>query len=399
MKKFLIKKYVYVVAFFGLAFGLFCGLGGGAQQVHAIVLNDGVNARVIDEKNILDVKTMDDDVVMLAIDSNRKAPAEKRELIEKRTMTSQHFGDQIKIYTSAQFVKAGKEWNFIDYATTTQDKIIGLKKPKKFDIFEIKKAVASDEFPGQGGDGYALSALSSAFSFEDVRVATTTTGGTVSGGFWLGTRQTAGGDKSMYRAFVVFDTTNIASYDVVASGSICVHITTKNDNDGMYVGFVSRDVPNMTSYVDSFSLSAFGGSFLTNTRAVAGFTINNTYCFSLSSEGLEYIDKNNWTDFGFLTEYDLTGSPELGLNRNNLTIYGSGDSPFPAVRPYMLLDIEEGEPPTPPTPPAGYMTYLDPTLGYIVDMLLILFLSFFATGITLFLFGKLVKILSNGDKI
>jgi hypothetical protein len=251
-----------------------------------------------------------------AVDTKELATADDREIMSERRADRQVYAiddntREVRIYPTAQFIYvSGGEWNYIDYATTSQ--WLTPAEPKPVDIIGriFPVAYAAESYISGAGDGMVQSRNSESWANARAAALGNTTfpanseltiarGGEYSGGYYY-----------IHRGFLPFNTSGLTGtisaaslhiYNVARAGttaSVCVIQTTQAD-------------PTTLAIADYSALTLNSPTEGATRKALSTITDNAYFELPLNASGLTWINTSGYSKFGLRISNDVdnTGNP------------------------------------------------------------------------------------------
>lgn len=288
-----------------------------------------------------------------AKNSLKKADKEYKEIIELREPDRQTFAidedtREVRIYPAPQFIYiSGGEWNYIDYATTSDnimpaDNIAPVSLLRR--IFPV--AYASESYIVGGGDG-AVQGRSQT-SFSDARTEHYQAyNGNTEITFARSEKISANTFWYIVRGFLPFNTAGLTG--TIQGASLHIYNVAKSNSDNNSLALVqTTQADTSTLTVSDYTLC---GSVNVPSEGADRVALSNIYDnayfeIPLNRTGLSWIDPVGWTKLGvrISSDIDQRNVPSAGQDNSiyiRLSEYAGTD-----YDPYLSISISSTSPST-----------------------------------------------------
>lgn len=249
-----------------------------------------------------------------AYNSAVKAEKEDREIEEERTPNTQTFRKkdgtrEIRVYSAPQFYRVGNEWNYIEYATTT-DIIETYHETSWLNrIFPV--AFAGESYITGTGDGMITSAGT---TYSTVRGATSGTAYNGNTELTVARNEKGATNYNIHRAFFPFYMNHSFT---ITSASLHIYNVVKSDSTGNgYIVLVQTTNADENTLVNGdFDLC---GTTNTPTEGanrvdITSISDNSYFEIPLNSTGLSWLNKTGYTKLGVRISGDVdNNAPNTG---------------------------------------------------------------------------------------
>lgn len=288
-----------------------------------------------------------------AKNSLKKADKEYKEIIELREPDRQTFAidedtREVRIYPAPQFIYiSGGEWNYIDYATTSDnimpaDNIAPVSLLRR--IFPV--AYASESYIVGGGDGAVQGRSQTSFSDARTDVHFAYNGNTE---ITLSRSEKISANTYWYinRGFLPFNTAGLTG--TIQGASLHIYNVAKsnsNNNSLALVQTTQADTSTLTSsdytLCGSVNVPSEGA-----TRVALSNIYDNAYFeIPLNSTGLSWIDPVGWTKLGVRMSSDIDQKNVPGAGQDNSIYVRLSEYAGTDYDPYLSISISSTTPST-----------------------------------------------------